>query len=568
MHRYGNMRAGAHTAPKASAASPASCDDENMLAKLPTWCARHFVPAVIVFLLLLLSHWDRLYLYGDDINNFGPGRQFPLPEYGHYIGGRMVDSFFHGFFVESFLRYFAPLFGLEHIIDAHSAFATLLFAVSSLGALAALYAFMRLVVDLRPAHFVTFSLCAYVYMLGRFEQDGATGLAAYSVPLALSLGLLYPTIRLAVFGSDAFTARSTHSTVIGMGLLTYLVGFSVTNIELFTLGVQLLCAVVLTVERTGVPLMRALRPRALWGSFCTLPPWFRVVTCLLPVTVAAAMFFDLNSGRFQDERLRVFRTEGFDSLSILDGLRSLPLSGGPNLDTIALVSTLGGMLLLLRGMRNSAAQVAGRPLARLAKLGFVLLPTCAAYWLFLVRISNVGGKDYFLNPGFNAYLMIIVMMPMLTALFALTRATRPGLVGTFLVAVVALHGMTRLNQVPVRAVSKAEVKSMFDSLFMCYCYGEERVPVFLRSSTTLGWPYGASEEGWYLETHRAVFREQVIGYGGFYDPEYRPRMVRVATVNELYAELDQMRNTKPLLYPGLRESPYFIDTSYPPRKSD
>jgi hypothetical protein len=538
-----------------------------MLAKLPPWCARHLVPGAFVFLLLLLSHYDRLYLFGDDINNFNPGRQFPLPEYGHYIGGRMVDSFFHGLGVESFLRYVAPILGLDHIIDAHSVFATLLFAVSTLGVLAGLYAFVRLVVDLRPAHFVTFSLCAHVYILSRSGQDGATGLAAYTVPMAISLGLLYPSIRLAVFGDDAFAARSLRATCIGMAFLTYLVAFSVTNVELFALGVHLLCAVLLVVERAGGSVTRALRPRALLAAFRTFPRWFVLVTVMLPVLVAAAVFFDVNSPRFRDEKLRVFGTQEFEPLSLIDGLRSLPLSGGANLDTIALVAALGGSLLLLCNARRSAATNTGRPLVTLAKLGFVIVPTCIAYWLFLVRISNVGGKDYFLNPGFSVFLMIVVMLPMLAGLFALTRVARTELVATFLVAVVSLHGLTRLNQVPVREVSKAEVKAMFDSLFMCYCYGEERVPVFLRS-TELGWPLGASEEGWYLETHRDVFREQVIGYGGYYDPGYRPRMVRVATVNELYAALDHMRETKPLLYPGLQDSPYFIDTSIPPRPAD
>jgi hypothetical protein len=531
-----------------------------MLAKLPPWCARHFVPGVIVFLLLFLSHHDRVYLGWDDVNNLRPTRQFPLPQFGHYIGGRVVDSFFHGFFAESFQRYVAPLLGLDHIIDAQSAFATFLFAVSSLGVLVGLYAFMRLFVELRPAHFVAFSLCAYVYMLSRFDQGAATGFAAYTVPLALSLGLLYPCVRLAVFGEDALAGRSPQATLVGMGLLTYLVGFSVTNIELFTLGAQLLCAAVLLVEGAGGPRASSLRPRALWGALRSLPRWFALVTLLLPLAVGAAMIFDLSSGRYRDEQIRKFGTEGFESLSLTDGLRSLPLGSADTLDAIAIVSLIGGSLLLLRNIRRSRTEGSGRPLEKLLKLAVVLVPTCAAYWLFVIRMSNVGGKDYFQNANFSAFLVIAIMLPMLTGLFALTREARTALAATFFVTVVSLHGVVRLNQVPVRDISKAELKGVFDSLFMCYCYGEERVPVYVRSAAP-GWTRAISEEGWFLDAHRHALQNQVIGYGGYYDPAYRPRIVRVASVNQLYAELDQMRNTKPLLHLGLDESPYFIDTS-------
>lgn len=529
-----------------------------MLAKLPPWRARHFVPGVIVFLLLLLSHHDRVYVHWDDVNNIAPGRDFPLPEYGHYIGGRVVDNFFHGFLSECFLSYVAPLLGLDHIIDAQSAFATLLFAVTSLGVLIGLYAFLRLFVELRPAHFVTFSLCAYVYMLSRFDQGAATGYAGYTLPLALSLGLLYPCVRLAVFGDDAFAARSPHATWIGMGLLAYIVGVSVTNIELFTLGAQLLCTAVLLHERAG-----SLRPRALPDAFRSLPRWFRLVTVVLPLTIGTAMFFDLTSGRFQDEKRQRYGTDDFEPLSLLDGLRSLPLGGGTTLNTIAALATIGGVYLLLRNVRRARREGVGRPLARLSKLLIVLVPTCVAYWLFVVRMSNIGGKDYFQNDNFCAYLVIVFMMPMLTALFALTREGRAALPATFLIAIVSVHGMHRLNHVPVREISKAEAKGVFDSLFMCYSHGVERVPVFIRGPA-LGWTQTV-EEDWFIDAHRKVLRDQIIGYGGYFDPAYRPRIVRVPSVNQLHAELDHMRRTRPLLSIGLEDSPYFIDTSVAPR---
>jgi hypothetical protein len=45
-------------------------------------------------------------------------------------------------------------------------------------------------------------------------------------------------------------------------------------------------------------------------------------------------------------------------------------------------------------------------------------------------------------------------------------------------------------------------------------------------------------------------------------------MYRVASVNELYADLDRIRSSKPLLYPGIEDSPYFIDTTSLRRKAD
>lgn len=543
-----------------------------MVASSIPWLRRHLVPAVVVLALLFLSHYDRLYMYGDDVNNVAPGRWFPLPEVGHYIGGRVVDNFFHGFMAESFLRYVAPLLGLEHVVDAHSVFATALFALSSLAVLAALYALVRLFVSLRPVHFVSFSLCAYVFVLGRIEQDGATGIACYTVPLALSLCLLYPSLRLALLGQDAFAGRDERSVGIGMGLLTYLVGFSVTNVELFTLSTQLLCAAVLVVEGSGGPRALARRPAAAIAAFRGLPSWFRSVTVLLPLAVAVALAVDVKTPRYQHEKERLFQQDGFESLSLLDGLASLSLSNGAVLNGVALIAAAGGLLLLVRAARGrSRTSEAGQPselgernervhpLAILSKLAWVLVPTTVAYWLFLVRLSNVGGKDYFRNPGFSAYIVIVVTLPILTALFALTRERRTALLATFLVAVVSLHGMARLNQVPVRPVSKGEIKGLFDSLFMCYAHGEERVPVFLRHAE-VGWPHGAGEEGWYLEAYRAVLREQIVGYGARYDPEYRPRMYRVASVEELHAALDKMRAERKLLHPRLEDSPYFIDT--------
>src|SRR5690606_3060204 len=123
-------------------------------------------------------------------------------------------------------------------------------------------------------------------------------------------------------------------------------------------------------------------------------PWFRLVTVGLPLSIGTALYFDLTSGRYRDEQLQKFGTDGFEPLSLFDGLRSLPLGAGTTLNTIALVALIGGLLLLLRNIRRSRSEGVGRPLEKLSKLVFVLLPTFIAYWLFVIRVSNVGGKDY------------------------------------------------------------------------------------------------------------------------------------------------------------------------------
>ncbi|MEZ6014454.1 MAG: hypothetical protein R3F49_05020 [Planctomycetota bacterium] len=516
----------------------------------PLW--RRSLAPLVVFFVFLVSHLDRLYLYGDDINNLSPGRPFPLPDYGHYIGGRVVDSFFNGFAFQTFETFLAPLLGLTHIIDVHSAHATFMFALVTTALAWVLFAYVRLFVALDGWMFIPFALCAQVFVLGPIELDAVTGISAYTVPLVLSLLLLLPLVRLAVFGEDALAAAPPWTRTIGVGLLTYLVAFSLTNVELFT---------ALAVAGTGLVVLftraraagRGFGARALWAAYRELPGWTQLVGCLLPLLIGVAVFFDVTSGRFLDEQQRAFGAESFAGPSLWRGLNALPLSSGPVLDFIAKLTLAAGALLWVIRLRR------GEPGARrFALLGAILAPICLMYALFLQRVSQMGGKDYFAKDGLNTYLVIVAMLPVVGGLFALARARLSSIPAAFLIFVVAFTGLRQLEQTPTREVTKAEMKGLFDSLYMSYCYGEPRVPIVLRHGQ-LGWPYAPDGEGWYLDTFWKVFREHVIGYGGAVDDGYQPTFELVPTVEALYERVAAMQRARPLLRVGAERSPYWID---------
>lgn len=508
--------------------------------------ARYALHAGLGALVLVLSHWDRLYMYGDDVNKLSPGRALPLPDYGNYIGSRIVDNYFIGYGFEVFRMLAGPLFGLRHVVDVHSVYSTAVYAVSAIALVGALFAFTRLFVVLRPVHFLVYLLAAQVLALQPTKMMAITGIGAFQVPLALSLWLLYPVVCLVVLGSDPLARWRPTSAAVALAALAYGVAFSVTSVAYFAVGVVTSSALWLLASARGVGLRARVRA---W------PLWFKTLSVTLPLLVALATFYDVTSGRFSDEAQQEFRTAGYEPLGWLTGLTHLPLRHGLALDALnALVLALTVVAALRAWSRRE-----GGARARISALAVVLGPTFCLYSLFLLRISNLGGKDYFEHPGISAYYSFALCAAVLTGLFRLARANTliPALVGTFGLALLAVHGGRQLSEVPTRELTKAEVKGLFDSLYTCHAYGENRVPVLLRHGE-LGWPHGAAEEGWYLDAHRRAFREHVIGYGASVAPDWAPTFYRVRSVQELHRELDRIRAERPLLELDAARSVYFI----------
>lgn len=526
--------------------------------------SRYLLATLALAVALALSRADRLYMLGDDVNKLSAGRGLPLPEYGNYIAARVVDNYFIGHLFGVFRTFVAPWFGLAHVVDAHSVFATLFYAVAGAWLLALVFAFARLAVELHPRHFLPFALCAYVLVLHRMELDAVTGIGAFMLPAALSLTFLWPVLRYTVFGVDTFVGRAPApgATVMGaavtgtavMGTLAYLVAFSVPSISTFTAFVFAGAVVAGLVVGDGGTWRERARPRALVATFRGWPDWLRVSTLVLPALVGVAAFYDLTSGRFHDEAQQTFQLEGFTPLSLVAGLRSLPWSGGAAIDGFIVLGLLGAALALREAHRRSPALVRRRA----AALALALGPAFLAYFVFLQRISNLGGKNYFEHPGMNFCVTVALAVPALVGAFALMRRARLGALLTFSIALLGVHALRLMSEVPTRPVSKAEVRGIFDSMYMCHAYGESRVPVFLRD-VELGWPYGAKEEGWYLDAYRRAFQEHVIGRGAAVLPGFAPRFHRVRTVDALHAELAQMAASRPCLVLDVESSPYWID---------
>ena len=503
-------------------------------------------------LILALSHWDRLYMYGDDVNKLSPGRSWPLPDYGNYIGARIVDNYFIGYGFEVFRMLCGPLFGWRHLVDVHSAYSTVCYALSGIALVGALFAMARCFVPLGTRHFPAFFLAAQVLALQPTKMMAITGIGSFQVPLALSLWLLYPVLRFAVSGTDVLSAWRGASATVAAGAAAYLVAFSVTSVALFTLCIVAASAFWCLVRSRSESRVR----------FSAWPVWFRALVLLLPAAVAVALFFDVTSGRFADEQRQEFRVPGFGGVSWLSGLTHLPLRHGIAVDAASVLGLVTVAVLALRTWRSDTRARREQWIA----LAAILAPTAVAYSLFLLRISNLGGKDYFAHPGISAYFPFAMTVGVTGGLFALARSQRavPALMGTAALALLAVHGGRQLAEVSTRELTKAEVKGIFDSLYTCHAYGESRVPVLLRN-VELGWPHGADEEGWYLDAHRRAFREHVVGYGSYVDPNWMPVFYRVRSVDELHAELNRIRRARPLLELEARTSPYFI---HPLRNED
>jgi len=516
--------------------------------------SRYLLAATALAVALALSRADRLYMLGDDVNKLSVGRGLPLPEYGNYIAARVVDNYFIGHLFGVFRTFVAPWFGLSHVVDAHSVFATLFYAVAGTWLLALVFAFARLAVELRPRHFLPFALCAYVLVLHRMELDAVTGIGAFMLPAALSLTLLWPVLRYTVLGVDTFVGRAPATGTAVMGTLAYLVAFSVPSISTFTAFVLAGALVAGLVVGDGGTWRERSRPRALRATFRGWPDWLRVTALVVPVLVGVAAFYDLTSGRYHDEAQRTFRLEGFSELSLVAGVRSLPWSGGAAVDGFIALGLLSAALTLREAYRRAPALVRRRA----AALTLALVPAYFGYFVFLQRISNLGGKNYFEHPGMNFCITVALAVPALIGTFALLRRARLGALLAFSIGLLCVHALRLMSEVPTRPVSKAEVRGIFDSMYMCHAYGESRVPVFLRD-VEVGWPYGAAEEGWYLDAYRRAFQEHVIGRGATLLPGFAPQFHRVPTVEALHAELARMAASRPCLVLELESSPYCID---------
>lgn len=501
--------------------------------------------AAVTGAVFALSHWDRLTMYGDDVNKLSPGRALPLPEAGNYIGSRVVDNYFIGYLFEVFRALAGPLLGLEHLVDAHAAYATALYAVTGVAVVGALFALASLATPLRPRHFPVFALAAYVLALAPTKMPTVTGIGSFQLPLALSLWLLYPVLRYTILGTDALARWRPAGAAAAMAALAYLVAFSVTSVALFTVGVVASCAAYSWVRGSGNPLARM----AGW------PRWHRLLAFGLPALVALATYYDVTSGRFADEREQQFRVVGFETLSWLRGMSHLPLRQDGALGVVVALALLAAAGGAVRAWLRSPAEATERALALCA----ALLPTFVAYSFFLLRISNLGGKDYFAHPGISAYFPFAACVAALAALFGMARssATLPAVLGTLGLGLLAVHGGRQLAEVPQREASKAEVKALFDAMAFCHAYGEREVPVLLPHAP-LGWPYGATEEGWYMDAYRRAFREHVAGYGAYVDPEWKPVFYRVYSLAEWHGALGRIAETRLLRDVAYPASPYAI----------
>lgn len=517
---------------------------------------RRCLPEALVFFALYMSHADRLYLRGDDVIKLSPNRPFPLPDSDCYIAGRVLDDFFIGFLFGIFDTFVAPIFGLSHLVDSHSVFATLLFATTALVTFVALFRFARLFVPVRKCHFIAFSLCAYVLILEKYKWDDLTAIAAYQLPLALSLVLLYPVLTLAAFDRDVLRNAGSRASTIGAALLTYLVAFSVTSVELFV--------VMVTTASGAFVYARARRAAESWRHCASaVPAWFHFVVLGMPPMVAVAAYYDLGSRRFRDEKLRMMSEGDFEPIGLLEGIGDLPFSSGAVLNFVVAAAWLYGASRVSRRRRRESlalgAPAEPRPALRLFA---ILAPAFGAYLLFLHRLSNLGGKNYFEHGGFLGFIAVALFLPPIALLFAGYRRPTLSVPFAFLVAITALHGVKNLTEVPSRPVTKAETKAFLDATYMCAAHGEERVPVFLRGAE-LGWPYGPATRDWYFKAYHELLRVHLLERGTYLPDDYEPVYYEVESVTAWHAALEAMRRNKPQLFVDIESSPYYV-----PRRSE
>lgn len=501
-----------------------------------------------------MSFRDHFIIYGDATVQMSAGRDFLIPAWGVWIPARIVGDFFATTLFRSFYILIAPLFGDTHIVNVYAIFNALLYSLIFLSVSLAAFQYSKLFIKLDEKYFVIYSLIFYVLYMLKIGQSNLTLMMAYDVPVVMGVWFIFPFIAYIRTKEDPLIFFKGHSPIIFIGILGYFVSFSATNVEIFVVLVLAFCTIYLLIvnmiSNPGSNYLSSLK------SLVEIPKWFLFGIIYIPFITVIAFVYDINGGRYLAEKKQRWGNVSNEGITIDKSISDLKLGYDSPLSYFVLIAIFllifHVFIHIKRDKKDAIISYAGRAAAII-----IIILSLVFYFIFLKILTEFGLRNYFLHTGFSAFFHFFIALVAITPLFFFNKNIVSSFILSLSIVIIAFNGLKEITNPPMnKNVSIEESRNVFNSMYMSYCFGSERVPVFLRNPV---YPYvpipKVYKDNWFGRAHSIVFSQFVIkNVSVKYYPTYYP----VNSVNELHKELISLRKKGVNRCLEIADSEYYI----------
>lgn len=515
----------------------------------------YIISSVLIFFITFMSYREHFVIYGDAILQLSTGRDFLLPEWGTWVPARVTGDFFANVLFHFFYKIIAPIFGNSHIAEVYSIFNAILFSLMYVSLSLASFQYTKLFISLNEKYFFIYSLVFYVLYISKTELGNLTLLMAYGLPVLLGIWFVYPFITYIATRDDPLKSHGDLSSVVFISIFGYLVAFSATNVEVFVVLVLAFCTLFLLLE--NIVRNPGQKFSSLLKSFLVHPKWFVFGIIYTPLITGLAFIYDMNGGRYLAEKNKNWGSSANEEMSYFQAIHDINLGYGAPVKYFVLVAVVLLIFSIVRKIRNySKSQIISNYANRIAAIAIILL-SLAFYFIFLQLLTELGSRNYFTKNGFTAFFHFYFSLLAITSLFYFNKRVIPSIILSLSIVILSFHGIKQIiNPVANNNVSINESKNVFNSMYMSYCYSAESVPVYLRKAV---YPYVPIPEihfnNWFGKSYSKVFSQSVINDDSVH---YLPKFYAVNSVNELYSELERLREIGGNRCLDIFDSPYYI----------
>lgn len=492
---------------------------------------------------------DHFTMFGDSIQQMAAGRKFLLPEWGTWIPARIVGDFFAYFFFLAYFELIAPLFGVVHVVDAYSVFCAVLYGLIFVSLSFASFQYSKLFIYLEAKHFFIYSIVFFTLFMVKFGQSNLTLMMAYDVPIVLGIWFVYPFVAYMATRNDPLKNYGDVGPLAIITVLGYLVSFSATNVEIFVVLVLFFSTILLFFTQED---KFSIRITSLLKTFKSTPNWFLLGVIYIPTCTVISILFDINGGRYLAEKNKKWGSPANDDMSVFNAIEHLNLGYETPLSYFIV---LAFVLVLIRVVISGKKQIVLYS-ERIVVMSVIIL-SLIFYFIFLLQLTEFGSRNYFAHSGFSAFFLFFICLISITLLFSFHNQLVSSMILIPIILIISLYGMKQMINPPSNEnISAIEMKNVFNSMYISYCFDSDKVPVYLVNPR---YPYvpipDKYSKNWFGQSFSKVFSNSVIKKGNI---QYLPTYYAVGSVDELYSELDRLSNDGRNRCLDLVNSPYYM----------
>ena len=514
----------------------------------------YIASSLLILFISFMSYREHFVIYGDAILQLSKGRDFLIPAWGVWIPARIIGDFFANVLFQLFYTLFAPLFGERHIVDVYAIFNAILFSLIFLAASLASFQYSKLYINLERKYLFFYSLVFYVLYIPKIGLSNLTLMMSYDVPVVMGIWFVYPFIAYITTKEDPFKCFKESSAIIFIGIFGYFVSFSATNVEVFVVLVLALCTIYLFLENKLsnpeediVSAFKSLKDR---------PKWFIFGIFYIPVVTGIAFIYDINGGRYIAEKNQRWGNVSNEGITIEKSISDLNLGFESPLCYFVIIAVLLFIFRVLISIKKDNKKILNSYEGRAASIVIILL-SLIFYFIFLKILTGFGLRNYFLHTGFSSFYHFFIALAATTSIFFFNKNIAASLILSLSIVIISFNGIKKITNPPVNMnISIEESRNVFNSMYMSYCFGSEKVPVFMRNPT---YPYVpipiVYKDNWFGRAHGIVFSQYVIKDDSV---EYYPTYYSVSSVNELQLDLAKFRDKGENRCLDISDSDYYI----------